>query len=268
MFRDRAVKYQPIFPGFQSHCRFLRHLRLQVLHLGGGQVGRIGHDKVKFSLGQRLPVGEQIAHHRRRRLMMQGIFCVLFEVAERFRAFFKAHHLGVRTKAFHAQTQTAGAGAEVQHLRIFDPGQHSGGGFGHHLGISARAKHARPDRQLKVQKRPAAAEILQRLPVRTPGGQFFQPLRFLGRERPVGQPDILPRHQTEQLLRVEIGIRTACFGQAAFHFLQRFPRQHPFAYHLPSSGFSGRTGVTAAIATSIMLSSGSKTVRCCTQMPG
>lgn len=39
-------------------------------------------------------------------------------------------------------------------------------------------------------------------------------------------------------------------------------------YHWPSSGFLGSTGVTAAMATSIMSSSGSKVVRCCSQSPG
>ena len=77
-----------------------------------------------------------------------------------------------------------------------------------------------------------------------------------------------PGRQPEQLPRVKIRVRAACGGQPLLHLPHRCAGEHCFAYHLPSSGFSGSTGVMAAMATSIMLSSGSKTVRCCTQMPG
>ena len=74
--------------------------------------------------------------------------------------------------------------------------------------------------------------------------------------------------QPEQLPGVEVRVGTACRRQTLFHFPDGGPGQHPFAHHVPSSGFSGKTGVTAAMATSIMLSSGSKTVSRCTQRPG
>ena len=77
-----------------------------------------------------------------------------------------------------------------------------------------------------------------------------------------------PGHQPEKFCGVVIRIRASGRRQTGFQLPHRVPRGHACRYHLPSSGFSGSTGVTAAMATSIMLSSGSNTVRCCTQMPG
>ena len=71
MFRKGAVKYQPVLPGFQRHGRFLGHLGLQLLHLGGGQVGRVGNDEVQFPLRQALPVVEQVPLHGPRRPLFQ-----------------------------------------------------------------------------------------------------------------------------------------------------------------------------------------------------
>ena len=56
--------------------------------------------------------------------------------------------------------------------------------------------------------------------------------------------------------------------KAGFYLGQGLPGALPGGHHRPSSGVSGRTGVTARMATSIMLSSGSKTVSRCTHSPG
>ena len=146
--------------------------------------------------------------------------------------------------------------------------QQPGCRFGHHLGVRPRAEHTGADGQFKVEERPAPAEVLQRLAVCPPGRQLFQPGGLFRRQRGKGQPDVHAEDQPQQLCRVEIGVGAARSGQPLFHLPQCVAGQGAFRYHLPSSGFSGRTGVTAAMATSIMLSSGSKTVRCCTQMPG
>ena len=148
------------------------------------------------------------------------------------------------------------------------PCQHLSGSFRHYLRVSPGAEHAGAHRQLKIQERPTAAKVLQRLPGRPPGRQGFQLCGLFRGQGPVRQPGVLPCHQPEQLPGVKIRIRAACDGQASFHLPQGLPGLHSRVYHLPSSGFSGRTGVTAAMATSIMLSSGSNTVRCCTQIPG
>ena len=96
----------------------------------------------------------------------------------------------------------------------------------------------------------------------------LQRRRLLCGQRTVGKAHVPPGRQPEQLPRVKIRVRAACGGQTLLHLPHRCAGEHCFAYHLPSSGFSGSTGVMAAMATSIILSSGSKTVRCCTQMPG
>ena len=201
-------------------------------------------------------------------LPLQGTAAVLFQIDKCLRAFFHTGHLRRRAKPLDAQPQTAGAGAEVQHPGGFHPCQGAGGGFRHHLGIRPGAQHPGTYCQIKVQKAPDAAQILQRLPLFPTETQRFQRLRLTCRQRLVGQPHIPPGGKPEQLPGIVICIRTAGGGKAGLHLFHRRPGQHPFLYHLPSSGFSGSTGVTAAIATSIMLSSGSNTVRCCTQMPG
>ena len=268
MFRDRAVKYQSVRTGLQCHRRFPRHLGLQLLHLGGGQVGRVGYDQIQFSFRQSLPVGEQIPQHRRCGRFVQGVFRVLLQIPERFGAFFKAGHHGIRAEPLDAQPQTACACTEVEHLRLLHPRQQPGSSLGHHLRIRPGAEHPRPDSQLEIEERPAAAKILQRFAVGAAHGQRFQPIGLRRGQGLVCQAEIRPRDQPEQLPGVKIRIRAACRRQPCFDLPHGLLRAHPRAYHLPSSGSSGRTGVTAAMATSIIRSSGSKTVRCCTQMPG
>ena len=122
--------------------------------------------------------------------------------------------------------------------------------------------------KVKIQKAPDPAQVLQRFPLLTARAEGFQLFRFLRGQHPVGKAGIPPGCHAEQLPCIVIGIRTPCSGKPGFHGPHRFARGQTSNYHLPSSGSSGSTGVTAAMATSIMLSSGSNTVRCCTQMPG
>ena len=89
-----------------------------------------------------------------------------------------------------------------------------------------------------------------------------------GGQRSRSQPGVCAHRQPEEFGGIKIGIGAACLGEPGLHLPQRRAGQDAFVHHLPSSGSSGSTGVTAAMATSIMLSSGSNTVRCCTQIPG
>ena len=267
MFREGTVKYKAILPRCQRHGRFLRHFGLQLPHLGRGQVGRVGHDEVQLPFRQSLPIGEQISLHRGQ-MQPIGQAGIPGQIRKRRRAFFQARHLCRRAEPLDAQAQTAGPGAEIQHLRVLDAPQQFGGGLGHHFGIGTGAEHTGPHRQLKVEERPAAAEVLQRLTVGTAGGQGFQLRRLCGGQRSRGQPGVCAHRQPEEFSRVKIGIGAARLGEPGLHLPQRRAGQDAFVHHLPSSGSSGSTGVTAAMATSIMLSSGSNTVRCCTQMPG
>lgn len=77
------------------------------------------------------------------------------------------------------------------------------------------------------------------------------------------------------ILVILVSIGAACGLQSILHHAHSLARQNARQllwgkrrYHWPSSGFLGSTGVTAAMATSIMSSSGSKVVRCCSQSPG
>ena len=188
MLRQRPVEYKAVLPGFQRHSRLLRHLGLQLLHLGGGQVGRVRDDEFQLPLRQGFPVGEQVALHRlhrvdglfacpqrvQRRAPVQGRdIClfkgrgfqhvlglsalpgqsaagVLFQIDKGRRAFFHAGHLRGGTKALDPQPQTACPGAEVQHPGRFDARKGLGGGLRHHLGICPGAEHPGAYRQLKV----------------------------------------------------------------------------------------------------------------------
>ena len=294
MFRDGPVKYESVVPGLQRHGRLFRHLGLQLPHLLRRQVGRIGDDEIQLPFGQGLPVGKEVALHRLRSagspeapiegrclkgrsiqhifgaaaLPLQGQTGVLFEVGIGLRAFFHAGNDRCRAEPLDAEAQTAGSSAKIQYTRRFHACQHPGSSFGHHLGVGAGAEHPRPYSQLKVEEGPAAAEVLQRLPSCAAEGQRLQSGRFVGVQRAVCEPGVPACGQPEQLPGVEVRVGTACRRQTLFHFPDGGPGQHPFAHHVPSSGFSGKTGVTAAMATSIMLSSGSKTVSRCTQRPG
>ena len=197
-----TVKHKAVLSCFQRHGRFLCHLRLQVPHLLGGEVGRVGYDQIKLPFRQALPVGEQVALHRLHRigwlclcaqsvqrrppvkgrgicllkrgrlqqvlrlpaLPFQGAAAVLFQINKSFRAFFHAGGLCVRTEALDPQPQTAGAGTQIQHTGRFYARKGLRGGLGHHLGVRTGAEHPRPHDQFKVQKAPATAQVLQRLP--------------------------------------------------------------------------------------------------------
>ena len=98
---------------------------------------------------------------------------------------------------------------------------------------------------------------MQRLPGSAAGGQFVQP-GGLGGGGAVIKAGVPARHKTVEFPGVKVRVGTACLPQRVF----------PAAYHRPSSAFSGSTGVTAAMATSIMESSGSKVVSRCSHSPG
>ena len=301
-----TVKHKAVLSCFQRHSRFLRHLRLQMPHLLGGEVGRVGYDQIKLPFRQALPVGEQVALHRLHRigwlclcaqsvqrrppvkgrgicllkgsrlqqvlrlpaLPFQGAAAVLFQINKSFRAFFHAGHLRRRAEALDAQPQTAGPRAEIQHPGRCNARQGIGSRFRYHLSVCPGAEHTGANGKVKIQKAPDPAQVLQRFPLLTARAEGFQLFRFLRGQHPVGKAGIPPGCHAEQLPCIVIGIRTPCSGKPGFHGPHRFARGQTSNYHLPSSGSSGSTGVTAAMATSIMLSSGSNTVRCCTQMPG
>ena len=302
MLRQRAVKIQPVGAGGQGHGGLPGRLGLQARHLLRRQVGGVGDDQVQPALGQRLPVGEQVPfHHLHRgrgpggqaqpgvqgRLVesvglqqilhpagdgfqrpRQGAAGVQPEIRQGLRAFFQADDPGVGPQGFHPQAQAAGAGAEVQHPGVFHPVQQPDGRLGHHLGVGAGAEDPRPHRQLKGQKGPPPADVLQRLPAGPAGRQLFQAGGFLRRQRPVRQPGVPAGRQPEQLPGVKAGVRAAGGFQAGFHLGQGLPGGQAGGHHRPSSGRSGSTGLTASMATSIMLSSGSKTVSRWTHRPG
>ena len=110
-------------------------------HLGGGQVGRVRDDEVELTLGQGLPVGEEVTLHRlcgagrlhapvegrlfKRRGVQhvfgaaapafQGQTGIFLEIDVGLRALFHADDLCRRAEPLDAKAQTAGTGAEVQH---------------------------------------------------------------------------------------------------------------------------------------------------------
>ena len=188
MLCQRTVEHKTVLPGFQRHGRLLCHLGLQLLHLGGGQVGRVRDDEFQLPLRQRLPVGEQVALHRLHRvgrllvcpqgvqrrapvksrgicllkgrgfqhilglsaLSGQGAAGILFQIDKGLRAFFHAGHLRGGAKALDPQPQTACPGAQIQHPGRCDARKGLGGGLCHHLGVCPGAEHPGAYRQLKI----------------------------------------------------------------------------------------------------------------------
>ena len=104
---------------------------------------------------------------------------VLFQIGKCRRAFFHAGHLRGGAEALDPQPQTACAGAEIQHPGRGDARKGLGGGLRHHLGVCPGAEHPGAHRQLKVQKAPAAGEVLQRLPRGAADAEGFQRGRLL-----------------------------------------------------------------------------------------
>ena len=167
-------------------------------------------------------------------------------------------------QALDAQPHAAAAGAEVQHRRAAFARQPLRALLHQQFGVRPGAEHAGAHRQLKVQEGPAAQNVLQGLPGGAAGGEFLQPGQGGLVQRRVLPAPALPCLRLDQRRRVEGGVLHARGLQPPAGLVKSLPRPH----HLASSGWSGRTGVTAAMATSIMESSGSKVVSRWSHRPG
>ena len=199
------------------------------------------------------------------------------QVLQRLRAFFHAGHAGTGHKMADANAQAASSGAQVQHpgLRFSHLLQQLNGSFAHHLAVCAGAEHTGADFEGQPQKVPLPCQVLQRHPLHALSRQFRQALSLRPGKRVKQQARIFSSGNAQQFAGVVISIGAACGLQSILHHAHSLARQNARQllwgkrrYHWPSSGFLGSTGVTAAMATSIMSSSGSKVVRCCSQSPG
>ena len=177
------------------------------------------------------------------------------------RAFFHTGHQRSGAVARNAKPQAACPCTEVIHHRPFPALQKREGALADDLTVSPGAQHTRPDLERKVHKVPLAQNVLQRLAGSAAFGKRAQ-AGCLGRAGAVIQTGVAAGRKAVQLGRVKAGIRHTGGRQHGAELLKCSVHQRA------SSCFSGRTGVTAAIATSIIESSGSKVVSRCIQSPG
>ena len=139
-----------------------------------------------------------------------------------------------------------------------------GSGQTQHLGVGTGNQHPGAHLQLHVQKGPAPRQVLQR-PALAPLLAQLRQLGGLGIVQRTGQSGVGPiqsqPHQLHRLKR-QVGGVDARLSQRLFHQLHTAAAGQPgkIHHHRLSSQFSGSTGFTAAMATSIMLSSGSLVV--------
>ena len=248
---------------FQCHFRLKAQFRLQGLHLVAGHIGRIGKDQIQRFRSQLLLVAEHISCHRPHRRMLrartgQSPGSVPAQIGKGIRAFFQAGDPGGGNQPLQPKANTAAAGAQIQNLRFRFACQQLGAGLAQKLGVRPGNQHPGTHLQLKVQEGPPARQILQRIPLRPLFHQLFQPIFLRLGQLAVHPAPVSACHQLHQAGGIEGGIlHTGLFQPGPCPCMGSPGRA---AYHSPSSGRLGSTGFTAAMATSIMESSGSKVV--------
>ena len=135
----------------------------------------------------------------------------------------------------------------------------------HAFCVCPRNEHARAHFYRKIKKIPLAQQILQGLVPGAAGAKLRQPLlRGLWHGGIWRKQRVCFAAQAAKLARVKRSVLHARLLQQGCGLSP----QGAQPYHTLSSGRSGSTGVTAAMAHSIMLSSGSCVVMRCSHRPG
>ncbi len=139
------------------------------------------------------------------------------------------------------------------------------------LGVRPGDEHPLPHPEGVAVKRPAAQQVLQRFPLGAAGKEGpHPPDRGRGQLVTQVQGQLAPgkaRPVAEELGRVELGGLHPPLPQQGLP-LPPEGADRAGLYHRSSSPFWGMTASMAATATSIIESSGSLTVRRCSQRPG
>lgn len=135
------------------------------------------------------------------------------------------------------------------------------------FGFRPGNQHPRPHLQIKIQKAPAAQQVLQGVAFRPALGQLGQLLLLL-RVQGIHRPAPLAScHKFHQAGGIKGGMLHTSLLQKCTNLVQCLARNGR-NHHKLSSGRWGSTGVMAAMATSIMESSGSKVVSRWSHNPG
>ena len=257
------VKGQPLMRSFQCHFRLKTQFRLQGLHLVAGHIGRIGKDQIQRFRSQLLLVAEHISCHRPHRRMLraragQSPGSVPSQIGKGIRAFFQAGDPGGGNQPLQPKANTAAAGAQIQNLRFLFARQQLGAGLAQKLGVRPGISTPGPTSSSKSRKghRPArycSGYRCARFSTSC-SSRFFCAFGQLA----VHPAPVSACHQLHQAGCIEGGILHTGLFQPGPRPGMGSPGRA--AYHSPSSGRLGSTGFTAAMATSIMESSGSKVV--------
>ena len=191
---------------------------------------------------------------------------VFAQPAHRIIVFFHGGHVRTRHAARDGRRDGPAARAQVEHDGLTRRGSGEAGGFERRdLRVGARDEHALADAQREVEKIPLAEDVLERAASRPVGAHGAEGFLLFLRELEIGQcARVASGHRAAQALRVERGVLHARFAQLRARGAVRVAQRH----HAASSRFSGRTGRIAATAHSIIESSGSFVVMCCSHSPG
>ena len=180
-------------------------------------------------------------------------------------------HLGILHPAGNGQTNTATAAAQIQYPGVLIQEQAlADGQLGHSHGIIPGDQHIRRDHQVQAVEFPFSQDIGKRLSIQQP----VQPLLYFpedfcrGIQIPVQQQggNVFSGDMGHQLLCHHVGNLCFLAGKQCPAGIQKQITISLYQRSAPSS--SGSTASTAAMATSIMESSGSLVVKFCSHMPG
>ena len=245
------------------------HRGIQLLHFRSSHIGRIGHDQIEFSEKRRRRLGD--VHRNTGDPARQLQVCdILFRHPQSCLGNIRKGDLRVLDPAGDGKADAAGAGAKIQ-----DPGillQIHGlfnGQVRHRHGIVPGDQHVRRYGQGHIVEVPLAQNVGNGLPLQMPAHIVFGPAADLlgGVKRPIRHDGLrrLAGGGAEQLPGHIGGVHAVC-GQ---HGLSGVQVQVGVGfYHLSAPSSSGRTRVSASMATSIMESSGSLVVKFWNHMPG
>ena len=250
------------------------HGLVQHLHLGGGHIGGIGYDHVvtaqKFrrllpgvQLDAADPAGEMV------------VLNVLLRHADGLGRDLPQGNPDIPDPGGNGQSHAAAAGAQIQDPRVL--GQQHGlvdGQIRQSFRVVPGDQHIRRHRQGEAVKLPFPQDVRQGLPLEMAAGQFLDlvyvpaehhqrkirhqlgdaPVRGGGDDLPRGELRVLPIHLPE---RIPGGPKQIVIGPFLVH-----------AHQLSAPSCSGITACMAAMAHSIMLSSGSLVVNRWNHIPG
>ena len=251
------------------------NVAVKLTHLVGRDIGRIAHhevERVPVCVGNRL---ERRADDAPIAVTESQAFGVAVRHVDRCRGHIDRDRLRGGYFVQQRQRDAARAAAQVEHTRALHRAHPLDGQLAQALGVAARDEHVGRDAQRDAVEVPLAQHVGQRFTRQAASNQRLG-LLALGRGHRTRaqrgqQTAIQPQRTRGQLTRFQIRHRNL-FGSGFVQLVPNVREQCFYVFHLShfhaSLSSGGMTFSMDAIATSIMLSSGSNTVSFCIWIPG